>query len=60
MKTFLLIGVGPFLGGLMLLGIFVKSCVDLSKPENGESATCCSGWGRRSSSASGSCSWASS
>ena len=37
MKTFLLIGVGPFLGGLMLLGIFVKSCVDLSKPENSES-----------------------
>ena len=36
-KTFLLIGVGPFLGGLMLLGIFVKSCVDLSKPENSES-----------------------
>ena len=36
-KTFLLIGVGPFLGGVMLLGIFVKSCVDLSKPENSES-----------------------
>ncbi len=36
-KTFLLIGVGPTLGGLMLLGIFVKSCVDLSKPENSES-----------------------
>jgi amino acid transporter len=36
-KSFLLIGVGPTLGGLMLLGIFVKSCVDLSKPENSES-----------------------
>jgi amino acid transporter len=36
-KTFLLIGVGPTLGGLMLLGIFVKSCVDLSRPENSES-----------------------
>jgi amino acid transporter len=36
-KTFLLIGVGPTLGGLMLLGIFVKSCWDLSKPENSES-----------------------
>jgi hypothetical protein len=36
-KTFLLIGVGPTLGGLMLLGIFLKSCVDLSKPENSES-----------------------
>jgi amino acid transporter len=36
-KSFLLIGVGPFLGGLMLLGIFVKSCWDLSKPANSES-----------------------
>src|SRR4029078_13672945 len=36
-KTFLLIGVGPVLGGLVLFGIFVKSCVDLSKPENSES-----------------------
>jgi amino acid transporter len=36
-KTFLLIGVGPTLGGLMLFGIFIKSCVDLSKPENSES-----------------------
>jgi amino acid transporter len=36
-KTLLLIGVGPTLGGLMLLGIFVKSCIDLSKPENSES-----------------------
>jgi amino acid transporter len=37
LKSFLLIGVGPTLGGLMLLAIFVKSCVDLSKPENSES-----------------------
>src|SRR3954464_5530151 len=37
LKSFLLIGVGPTLGGLMLLGIFVKSCWDLSKPENAES-----------------------
>jgi amino acid transporter len=36
-KTFLLIGVGPTLGGILLLGIFVKSCWDLSKPENSES-----------------------
>jgi amino acid transporter len=36
-KTFLLIGVGPLVGGLMLAGIFVKSCYDLSKPENSES-----------------------
>jgi amino acid transporter len=36
-KAFVLIGVGPTLGGLMLLGIFVKSCWDLSKPENSES-----------------------
>jgi amino acid transporter len=36
-KTFLLIGVGPTLGGVMLTAIFVKSCVDLSKPENSES-----------------------
>jgi amino acid transporter len=36
-KSFLLIGVGPTLGGLMLAAIFVKSCYDLSKPENSES-----------------------
>jgi hypothetical protein len=36
-KSFLLIGVGPTLGGLMLTAIFVKSCYDLSKPENSES-----------------------
>jgi amino acid transporter len=37
LKSFLLIGVGPTVGGLMLLGIFVKSCYDLSKPANSES-----------------------
>jgi amino acid transporter len=36
-KSFLLIGVGPTLGGLMLAAIFLKSCYDLSKPENSES-----------------------
>ena len=36
-KSFFLIGVGPTLGGLMLAAIFVKSCYDLSKPENSES-----------------------
>jgi hypothetical protein len=39
LKSFLLIGVGPTLGGLMLTGIFVKSCIDLSKPENSESGS---------------------
>jgi hypothetical protein len=36
-KTFWLVGVGPTVGGLMLAGIFFKSCYDLSKPENSES-----------------------
>jgi amino acid transporter len=36
-KTFLLIGVGPLLGGIILLAILVKSCVDLSRPANSES-----------------------
>jgi amino acid transporter len=36
-KTFWLVGVGPTVGGLMLTGIFVKSCYDLSKPANSES-----------------------
>jgi hypothetical protein len=36
-KTLWLIGIGPTLGGVLLLGIFVKSCVDLSKPANSES-----------------------
>jgi len=33
-KNFVLIGVAPTLGGLVLLWVFVKSCIDLSKPEN--------------------------
>jgi hypothetical protein len=36
-KTFLLIGVGPLLGGVILFAILVKSCVDLSRPANSES-----------------------
>ncbi len=36
-RNFLLIGVAPTLGGLMLLGILVKSCIDLSDPANSES-----------------------
>jgi amino acid transporter len=38
-KNFMLIGVGPTLGGLILAAIFVKSCYDLSKPENSESGS---------------------
>src|SRR6478672_166468 len=38
-KTFWLVGVGPTVGGLMLAGIFVKSCYDLSKPANSESGS---------------------
>jgi amino acid transporter len=33
-KNLIMAGVLPFLGGLMLLGVFIKSVVDLSKPEN--------------------------
>jgi amino acid transporter len=36
-RNFVMIGVLPLLGGLMLFGILVKSCIDLSKPENSES-----------------------
>jgi amino acid transporter len=36
-RNFVLIGILPLAGGLMLLAILVKSCVDLSKPENSES-----------------------
>src|SRR4051795_6928734 len=36
-RNFVLIGVAPTLGGLMLLGILVKSCIDLSDPANSES-----------------------
>jgi amino acid transporter len=33
-KNFLLVGVAPVLGGLMLLGVFVKALIDYSKPGN--------------------------
>jgi amino acid transporter len=36
-RNFVMIGVLPFLGGLMLFAILAKSCYDLSKPENSES-----------------------
>jgi amino acid transporter len=36
-KNFLLVGVAPVIGGLVLTWLFVKSCIDLSKPENSES-----------------------
>jgi amino acid transporter len=36
-RNFVMIGVLPALGGLMLLGILVKSCIDLSDPANSES-----------------------
>jgi hypothetical protein len=31
-KNFLMVGVVPFLGGLMLLGIFIKAVIDYSDP----------------------------
>jgi amino acid transporter len=34
-KSFVMAGVMPLLGGLMLLGVFVKSCWDLSKDDAG-------------------------
>jgi amino acid transporter len=36
-KSFLLVGVAPFLGGVILTYVFIKSCLDLAKPENSES-----------------------
>jgi len=36
-KNFVFLGIAPVLGGLMLLGILIKSCIDLSKPANSES-----------------------
>ena len=36
-KNFVFLAVAPVLGGLMLLGILVKSCIDLSKPANSSS-----------------------
>ncbi len=36
-KTFLLVGIAPLLGGIILLAIFVKSVVEYSDPANSES-----------------------
>jgi amino acid transporter len=36
-KNFVLIGLAPTLGGVILSYVFVKSIIDLSKPENSES-----------------------
>jgi amino acid transporter len=36
-KNFLLIGVAPLLGGIILAAVFVKSCVDLAQPDNSDS-----------------------
>jgi amino acid transporter len=36
-RNLVMIGILPLLGGLMLFAILVKSCIDLSKPENSES-----------------------
>ena len=36
-KAFFFVGVAPTLGGLILGWLFIKSCIDLSKPENSES-----------------------
>jgi amino acid transporter len=36
-KNFFFIGLAPLLGGVSLTYVFVKSCIDLAKPENSES-----------------------
>jgi len=36
-KGILLAGAAPFLGGLILTWVFVRSCIDLWNPENSES-----------------------
>jgi amino acid transporter len=38
-KAFLFVGVAPTLGGLILAWLFIKSCIDLSKPANSESGS---------------------
>jgi amino acid transporter len=38
-RTFLLVGVAPLLGALMLTALFVRSCIDLSHPENSVSGS---------------------
>jgi amino acid transporter len=37
LKNFVFIGVAPLLGGVSLTYVFIKSCIDLAKPENSES-----------------------
>src|SRR5204862_7639443 len=44
-RNFVMIGVLPTPGGLMLLGILVTSCLDLSDPANSESGNWCLGPG---------------
>jgi len=36
-RTFVLAGIAPLVGGLMLALVFVKSCIDLANPANSES-----------------------
>jgi hypothetical protein len=36
-KNFVLIGIAPVAGGIMLTYVFVKSCIDLADPANSES-----------------------
>jgi amino acid transporter len=36
-KNLVFVGLAPLLGGVSLTYVFVKSCIDLSKPENSES-----------------------
>jgi amino acid transporter len=38
-RNFVFVGVLPLLGAVVLTGVFVKSCVDLSKPENSTSGS---------------------
>jgi len=35
LRRFLLVGVGPFVGGVTLLWVFVRSCIDLGKADAG-------------------------
>lgn len=56
--AFVRAGLLPFLGGVMLLGLFVKSCFYLAKPETRPPGIRGSAWGRRWSSASARCCWA--
>jgi amino acid transporter len=38
-KTFVLVGVAPLLGALILTYVFIKSCIDLADPENSTAGT---------------------